>query len=147
MCRWTLRLCLVSLTVGACFFGCADSATSDSDGGADVARGGGGGGGAGGVTGAGGLQQVGGAFALGGSTSTGQQSTSRIQSNDAGFPDHPTLVDPFPRPDAGTLPGGVPSCEASVQRGVSCTAGPTSACVPTSAGTVCLCPTGTWVCF
>jgi hypothetical protein len=139
--RLTLRVCLASLTVGAYLFGCDDSATSASDGGADDVRGGGGGVGAGGVTGAGG------AFALGGATSTAQQSTSRLQSKDAGFPDHFTIPDPSPRPDADVTHGGVPSCEASVRTGASCTPGPTSACVPTSGGAVCLCPTGTWMCF
>jgi hypothetical protein len=138
--RWTLRFCLASLTIGACLYGCGDSSSSDSDGGTDAARGGGG------ISGGGGVQPLGGAFAQGGATSTGQQSTSRLESRDAGFPDHFPLPDPLPRPDAG-LPLGVPACEPLVQAGVPCTAGPTSACVPTSGGDVCLCPAGTWMCF
>jgi hypothetical protein len=135
MCRWTLRFCVASLLVGVGHFGCDSSSTSDPDGGAEVGHGSGGVAGTGGVAGGG-----------GGDNSTGGQGTS-LQWGDGGFPDHFTFPDLPPLPDVGILPGGVPQCEASVQQGVSCTVGPDSACLPTSGGRVCLCPTGKWMCF
>jgi hypothetical protein len=78
--------------------------------------------------------------------SVGQRDASQLQSKDAGYPDH-FESGQHSEPDAGNLLGEVPVCDASVQRGAPCTAGPTSACVPASGAVVCLCPTGTWVCF
>jgi hypothetical protein len=135
--RWTLRFCVASLMVGAGFFGCGSSSTSDPDGGADVRRGSGGVAGTGGITGEG-----------GGETSSGGRGPP-LQRGDGGLPDHfPLSVLPL-LPDAGNLRGGVPTCGASVQQGASCTEDPgsTGSCKPTSGGAVCLCPNGTWMCF
>ena len=126
--RWTLRFCMASLLAGACLLGCDDSSVSTPDGGT------------GGATGAGGMAGRGG---QGGTTSTGGQVTS-LPWRDGG------TADRFALPDLPTLPdallGGVPPCGASEQQGASCTAGPTSACIP-AGGSVCLCPTGMWMCF
>ena len=138
MCRWTLRFCAASLMVGAGLLGCDNSSTSDPDGGPDARRGSGGVAGTGGITGEG-----------GGETASGGRG-SPLQWGDGGLPDRFPLLPPLP--DAGNLPGGVPTCGASVQelQGASCTVDPGSygGCRPTSGGAVCLCPNGgAWMCF
>jgi hypothetical protein len=127
--RWSLLFCMTSLLAGACLVGCDDSSVSTPDGGR------------GGATGAGGMAGRGG---QGGTTSTGGQDAS-LPWRDGGIADRFTLPDLPALLDA--LLGVVPPCGASEQEGAACTAGPTSACVPTSGRSVCLCPTGTWMCF
>ena len=77
----------------------------------------------------------------------GQSDADPIQAKDSGPPDHFLIPDLLPLPDAGSGLGSVPTCAPSVQRGVPCAPGPNSACLPASGQVVCLCPTGTWVCF
>jgi hypothetical protein len=144
--RWTMRLLLTSWLVGAVLLGCDDSSTSDSDSGIDARHGSGGRPGAGGAVGNGGAQPSGGAPPQGGAMSTGGRSTG-LQWGDGGLPDRFLLPDLPPLPDLGLWQGGVPPCDASVQKGGTCLAGPATACVPTGSGAVCLCPAGTWMCF
>jgi len=144
--RWTIRLLLTGLLVGAGLFGCDDSSAPDPDGGSDAKHGSGGVTGTGGGIGGGGVQSAGGALAQGGVTSTGGSGTG-LQWGDGGPPDHFAVPDLPELPDLGIWQGGVPPCEVAVQQGVSCTGGATTACVPTAGGVVCLCPAGTWMCF